>query len=93
MSYVLVLSLIKVITVLVGVVFLYITGKAYAKTRSRSMAILFVAVGLMVLAAVAEGAAFQILGLSLDESHVVEAVVTLAAFMVFLYSIVSHRFS
>ncbi len=71
--------------------FLYFTGRAYLKHRSRSMLVLLVAIALMVAAAVAEGASLQILGLKLDEAHVVEAVLTMAAFGVLVYSVLSHK--
>lgn len=89
--YIITLSIIKAITVVIGLVFLFFTWKAYRKAQSRALLILFIAIGLMVAAAVAEGASLQILGLSLDQAHVIEAFVTLAAFAVLLYSVLSHR--
>lgn len=89
--HIITLSIIKTITVAVGLVFLYLVGRAYAKTRARSMAVLFVAVGLFVAAAVVEGTAVQLLSMSLDQAHVLEAIVTLAGFMVLLYSVIAHR--
>lgn len=85
------LTVLKIATVLFGLVFLYYTLRAYRKHRARSMLILFVAVGLMTAAAVAEGVAFAVLGLSLEQAHIVEAVFTLAAFAVLVYSIFAHR--
>ena len=90
--YILTLTILKAITVLLGGIFLYFVGRAYLKHRSRPMMWLFIAVALMMAAAVAEGTAFRILDLSLEASHVVEAVFTLLAFLVLVYSVMSHRF-
>ncbi len=85
------LSIIKAATVCVGAVFLLLAGRAYWRTRAASMRTLFVAVALLVLAAVAEGASLQVLRLSLEHAHIIEAVVTLAAFVVLLASVLAHR--
>ncbi|MGB1586846.1 MAG: DUF7521 family protein [Thermoplasmatota archaeon] len=85
------LSILKVLTVLAGGIFLFVTWKAYLRRRSRSMLLLFAAISLMVLAAILEGAALQVLGFSMEEARLVEAVVTLTAFLVLLYSVVGHK--
>ncbi len=89
--YILVLTVIKALTVALGLVFLYFTWKAYRKSRARSMSILFVAISLMVVAAIAEGATLQIFKYGLDQAHVVEAILTFAAFAVLVYSVLSPR--
>lgn len=88
---ILLLSAIKIVTVALGAVFLGITWRAYRRQPNRGLFVLFIAVVLMTVAAVAEGLAFQALGLSLDQAHVVEALFTLAAFAVLVYSVWSYR--
>lgn len=81
----------KLVTVALGAVFLYYTGKAYLKHRERPMLVLFAAVGLMVVAAIAEGFASRILGLPLSTAHIIEAVFTLAGFAVLVASVAWPR--
>ena len=87
----LILGLIKVLTVALGLMFLLITLRAYRRNPNPGLFFLLIAVGLMTVAAVAEGLAFQAAGLSLDEAHVIEAVFTLAAFAVFVASVVGFK--
>lgn len=82
-----ILTILKLLTVALGAVFIAISTRAYLKHRARSMLTLTVAIALMTGAAVAEGLAFQFIGLSLDEAHIIEAVFTLAAFTVLVLSI------
>ncbi|MBW3583554.1 MAG: hypothetical protein KY455_10695 [Euryarchaeota archaeon] len=90
--YILILTILKIISVSLGAIFLFFTYRAYRKHASRPLLVLMVAILLMVLAAVAEGAAFQVLGFALEQAHVIEAVFTLAAFAVLVWSIlVPHR--
>jgi hypothetical protein len=88
---ILLLSALKTVTVLFGAAFLWITWRAHRRTPNRGLLVLFVAVVLMTVAAVAEGLAYQALGLSLDQAHVIEAVFTLAGFAVLLGSVWSYR--
>lgn len=88
---ILLLSAIKIVTVALGAVFLAITWRAYRRAPNPGMLVLFAAVVLMTVAAVAEGLAFQALGLSLDQAHVIEALFTLAGFAVLVYSVWSYR--
>lgn len=83
---ILILSALKIVTVLAGIVFLAWAGKAYLKHRTRNMAALVLAVALLTLAAVSEGIAFQVLGFPLADAHIVEAVFTLAGFLVLVVS-------
>lgn len=87
----LLLGLIKTATVAFGLVFLVITLRAYRRNPNRGLLFLLVAVALMTTAAVAEGLAFQAAGLSLDQAHIIEAIFTLAAFAVFVASVVGYR--
>lgn len=87
----LILGLIKTATVALGLVFLAITLRAYRRDPNRGLLFLLVAVALMTTAAVAEGLAFQAAGLSLDQAHIIEAVFTLAAFAVFVASVIGYR--
>lgn len=84
---ILVLSVVKTITVLLGFVIMYLGWKAYSKTRATHLFWLVMGMGLMTLGAISEGVAFQGLGWTLDQSHVLEAVVTLGGFGVLVYSL------
>ncbi|MFA5943077.1 MAG: hypothetical protein WC876_01280 [Candidatus Thermoplasmatota archaeon] len=88
---ILLLSIIKIITVALGAVFLGITWRAYRRQPNRGILVLFIAVVLMTIAAVAEGLAFQALGLSLDQAHIIEGLFTLAGFAVLVYSVWTYK--
>jgi heme A synthase len=88
---ILVLTVLKTLTVLLGLAFLYYTGRAYKRRKSREFALLFVAIALLTVAAISEGLAFQGLKLSLDDAHVIEGIFTLAGFAVLVYSVVAPR--
>jgi len=83
-----ILAGLKLVTVVLGAVFLFYTWRAYRKYGSPQLLILFVAVLLLTAAAVAEGLMVQVLKSPLDEAHVAEAVLTLAGFGVLVYSLV-----
>ncbi len=85
------LTILKVLTVALGGVFLWFTVRAYIKHRARGMLVLSLAVGLMTFAAVTEGAALQVFGASRDVAHALEAAITLAAFAVLVLSVITHR--
>lgn len=82
-----VLTLMKLATVSLGLVFLWVAYQAWHRSRSPRMLTLMAAVVLMTLAALAEGIAYRGLGLTLDQSHLIEAVVMLAAFAVLVGSL------
>ena len=86
---ILVLSVLKVITILLGFVIVYLGAKAYRQSRRRPLLLLTIGMGVMTLGAISEGAAYQGLGWPLEQSHVVEAVVTLIAFAILVYSLYS----
>ena len=81
------LTILKLATVALGGVFLWYAGGAWLKHRDRRMATLFVAMVFMTVAALSEGIAYRGIGLTLDTSHLVEAIVMLAAFAVLVYSL------
>lgn len=90
---ILLLSVIKIITVALGAVFLWITWRAYRRQPNRGMLVLFAAVVLMTIGAVAEGLAFRAVGLSLDQAHIIEGLFSLAGFAVLVYSVWSYKAS
>ena len=77
----------KLVTVVLGFVIVYLGAKAYRSTRRKPLLWLTVGMAIMTLGAISEGAAFQGLRWSLGESHLFEAVVTLVAFAVLVYSL------
>ena len=90
--YELIQYILRIISITLGAVFLFFTLRAYLKHRTRPMLVLMVAIVLMIMASASEGAATQVLGLNLDQAHVIEAVFTLSAFAVLVWSIlVPHR--
>lgn len=84
---ILILSGLKLVTVALGFVIVYLGAKAWRNTRRKPLLWLTVGMGIMTLGAISEGAAYQGLQWSLAESHVFEAVVTLVAFAVLVYSL------
>jgi hypothetical protein len=83
----LILSAIKLVTVVLGVLVIYLAAKAYRSTRRRPLLWLTVGMAIMTLGAISEGLAYQGLQWSLDQSHIFEAIVTLVAFAVLVYSL------
>lgn len=86
-NVILALSAIKLVTVALGVVVVLLGTKAYRASRRKPLLWLTVGMGVMTLGAVSEGLAYQGLHWSLAESHIVEAVVTLMAFGLLVYSL------
>jgi hypothetical protein len=84
---VLLLTVLKMATVLLGLVIIYLSVKAYRGTRRRSILLLGIGMALMTLSAISEGLAFNGLGWTLGQSHVLTAVVTLAAFAALVSSL------
>ena len=74
-------------TVVAGALFLAIAVQAYRKHRGRAMLWLMTAISLMVVAAAAELVAFLALGAGLGTAEVIEAALTLVAFLVLLWSV------
>lgn len=86
-SSILILSILKLITVGLGFVIVYLGAKAYRNTKRKPLLWLTLGMGIMTLGAISEGAAYQGLRWTLADSHVFEAVVTLIAFGVLVYSL------
>lgn len=87
---ILVLSVIKVATAALGLVFLVAAWRAYRKHASRSLLIVAVAVFLLTLAVLTEGFLFTVLRWDLASAHVGEGLVTLLAFATFVYALVAR---
>lgn len=83
----LLLSALKAVTVVLGLVILYVGGKAWRNTRRRPILYLTLGMAIMTLGAISEGMAFRGLGWTLETSHVFEAFVTLVGFAVLVYSL------
>lgn len=81
------LAVLKLATVAAGFFIVYLGMKAYRRGRQKSVLWLAVGIFVLTLGAISEGAAFQGLGWTLDQSHLFEAIVTLAGFSVLLYSL------
>lgn len=84
---ILALSFVKAITVVLGFVIVYLGTKAYRASHRKPVLWLTIGMAIMTLGAISEGLAFQGLGWELDQSHVLEAIVTLIAFAVLIYSL------
>lgn len=85
------LLLLRAATVFLGGVFVAYATQAYRKHRSSALAVLAVAIGLMALGAAIELVAYLWLGAGLGAAEVLEASVTLLAFVVLLWSIRAQR--
>lgn len=83
---VILLSTLKLVTVVLGSIVVYLGFKAYRASGRKPILWLTVGMAIMTLGAISEGAAYQGLNWGLDESHLFEALVTLVAFAVFVYS-------
>lgn len=70
-----------------GALFFITAGRAYMRTRSREMLILTIAIALFALGALTEGIALRVLGMGIDQAHVLESLVGLLAFAVLLLSV------
>ena len=81
------LSALKLVTIVLGFVIVYLGLRAWRSTRRKPVLWLTIGIGIMTLGAISEGAAYQGLRWTIEQSHVVEAVVTLVAFAVLVYSL------
>jgi hypothetical protein len=97
---IIILTILKTITVLLGAVFLFVTARAYVKHRTQSLLVFLVAILLITIGVMAEGIAFQLLsrggppaalGNALDTAHVIEAVFMLAGYVVLVASLLIQR--
>lgn len=83
------LSGIKLVTVVLGVAMVSLGWKAYRASRRAPLLWLTVGLFIMTLGAISEGLAFRGLGWTIEQSHTFEAIVTLVAFAVLVYSLYS----
>ena len=83
----LILSGIKLVTVVLGVLVVYLGWKAYRTSHRKPLLWLTIGMLVMTLGAISEGAATLGLGWTLDQSHLFEAIVTLIAFAILVYSL------
>jgi hypothetical protein len=81
------LVIIKFFTVLAGFYIVFLAFKAYRQRPTRNLFGLMVGMGILTLGAISEGIAYQAIGWTIDQSHIFEAVVTLAGFVVLVYSV------
>lgn len=81
------LSALKLITVGLGFVIIYLGWKAYRTSHRKPLLWLTLGMIVMTLGAISEGLAYQGLGWTLDQSHLFEAIVTLIAFSILVYSL------
>lgn len=85
------LLILRLIGFLLGGGFLFFTFRAYLRHKTRSMLVLLIAIGLWMLSIVVEGLALQGLGLTIDQSHIVESIVMIVASLFLLLSVLSHQ--
>lgn len=83
------ISLLKTVTVALGLYIVWLGAKAYGKRPRASTLWLTLGVAVVTLGAIAEGVAFQLLG-DLPRARLVEAVVTLFGFGALVYSLHSR---
>lgn len=81
------LTALKAVTVVLGLLIVFLALKAYRSTHRRAILVLGIGMAVMTLGAISEALAFQGLNWSLDQSHVFEGVVTLLGFAVLVYSL------
>ena len=77
----------KLVTLALGFFLVYLGVGAYVRKRQRTVFWMSVGLLILTLGVVAEYAAFAGLGLSLDQAHIVEAVVGVIGFAVLVYSL------
>lgn len=82
-----VLTALKFVTVVLGFLVVFLGWRAYRTSRRKPLLWLTVGMAVMTLGAIAEGAAYQGFAWGLDESHLFEAIVTLIAFAILVYSL------
>ncbi|MFA5862006.1 MAG: hypothetical protein WDA16_09970 [Candidatus Thermoplasmatota archaeon] len=87
MTEIFVISILKSLTVVLGIVIVYLAAKSYRASRKRPIFLLTVAMALLTLGAISEGILFQGLRWTIEQSRLVEAVITLVAFAILVYSL------
>lgn len=88
-NQIVILSFLKAVTVLFGFIVVYLGAKAWRATRRRPVLWLTIGMAIMTLGAISEGLGYQGLDWTIEQSHVFEAIVTLVAFGVLVYSLYS----
>lgn len=86
-----ILSALKILTLVFGATFVVYALRAWLKHRTRSMILLAFAIGILTVAIFTEGVVFWLTGGNLDAAHIVEAAIALIGFVVLLSSVVVAR--
>lgn len=86
-----ILVVLKLFTVAAGFFIVYLGWAAYRRNRQRPVFWLTLGMAVLTIGAVSQGAAYQGLNWSVDQSHVFEAVVTLLGFGILVYSLYSKQ--
>lgn len=81
------LTILKAITVVFGLLIVYLGAKAYRRSGRKPLLWLTVGMTIMTLGALSEGIAYQGLKWTIEASHVFEGIVTLVAFIVLVWSL------
>ncbi|MFQ5871268.1 MAG: hypothetical protein ACE5IB_03805 [Candidatus Geothermarchaeales archaeon] len=85
------IRVLKVATVLLGSVIVYLAYRGYQRNHSRAMFTLSAGFGLITLGAVTEGVLFEFLGFELLQARLAEAVTTALGFFIVIYSVFGRR--
>lgn len=88
---ILALTILRLATVALGLVFLRGAWRSYRRYHTQSMMWLVFAVALLVLAVLVEGFVVRILGWPLENAHIAEAVISLLGFMALVLSVQAGR--
>lgn len=83
----LILAALKLLTVGAGFFIVYLGWRAYRSNRQRTLLWMTAGMFVLTLGAISEGAAYQGLDWTLEQSHIFEAFVTLLGFLILLYSV------
>ncbi len=81
----LILSAFRGATALLGALITVLSYLVFRRHRTRLMLYISIGFGILTLGAVLEGVLFEAFAIPLDQAHLVESSVTLAALMTFAY--------
>ncbi len=84
------LLILRVAAAILAAGFLFITVRAYRRTKSPTMLLLTGAVLLLAIGTLTEGLAIQGLGMTIDQAHIFESMVWLAAMSLLLLSVLQR---
>lgn len=87
----LLLSAFRGAAVFLGTLIAFLGFLVFRRYRSRLMLYISVGFGILTLGAVLEGILFEVFALPLDQAHLVESSVTLAALLTLAYSLNLRR--